>query len=204
MRRLFQWADQDFHHISGLAQLGTVNGTTRDVIVIGIATIDRRNELALPTETPELIARYPTQGHSQRFRDFIRSEVQPWVAANYRTNGHEALMGESLAGLFVVGYVIFEVPGNMMLYKVGARRWIARIMMSWGLATAAMVFVNSEWQFYALRFVIGAEQWTLAHPEAIVEIQRGYVQAGSQVLYSPSKRPFTVAHKGKPVLDLFA
>lgn len=60
------------------------------------------------------------------------------------------------AGLFVVGYVLFEVPSNMMLYKVGARRWIARIMMSWGVATAAMVFVNSEWQFYALRFVIGA------------------------------------------------
>lgn len=60
------------------------------------------------------------------------------------------------AGLFVVGYVIFEVPSNMMLYKVGARRWIARIMMSWGLATAAMIFVTSEWQFYVLRFLIGA------------------------------------------------
>ena len=40
--------DQDFHHISGLAQLGTVNGTTRDVIVVGVASVDRRNELALP------------------------------------------------------------------------------------------------------------------------------------------------------------
>jgi MFS family permease len=60
------------------------------------------------------------------------------------------------ASLFVVGYVIFEVPSNLMLYKVGARRWIARIMISWGLATAAMVFVTNEWQFYALRFVIGA------------------------------------------------
>ncbi len=60
------------------------------------------------------------------------------------------------AGLFVVGYVIFEVPSNMMLYRVGARRWIARIMMSWGLATAAMVFVTAEWQFYVLRFLIGA------------------------------------------------
>ncbi|AKZ62099.1 MFS transporter permease [Herbaspirillum hiltneri N3] len=60
------------------------------------------------------------------------------------------------ASLFVVGYVLFEVPSNMFLYKVGARRWIARIMISWGLATAAMVFVSSEWQFYALRFLIGA------------------------------------------------
>jgi MFS family permease len=60
------------------------------------------------------------------------------------------------ASLFVVGYVLFEVPSNMFLYKVGARRWIARIMISWGVATAAMVFVTSEWQFYALRFLIGA------------------------------------------------
>jgi D-galactonate transporter len=60
------------------------------------------------------------------------------------------------AGLFVVGYVLFEVPSNLMLYKVGARRWIARIMVSWGIATALMAFVQTEWQFYALRFLIGA------------------------------------------------
>ena len=60
------------------------------------------------------------------------------------------------ASLFVIGYVLFEVPSNVLLYKVGARRWIARIMISWGLATAAMVFVQTEWQFYAVRFVIGA------------------------------------------------
>ncbi|WP_166360122.1 MFS transporter [Pseudomonas akapageensis] len=60
------------------------------------------------------------------------------------------------ASLFVVGYVLFEVPSNLMLYKVGARRWIARIMISWGLATAMMAFVTTEWQFYGLRFIIGA------------------------------------------------
>jgi len=60
------------------------------------------------------------------------------------------------ASLFVIGYVVFEVPSNILLYKVGARRWIARIMISWGLATSAMVLVNTEWQFYAVRFLIGA------------------------------------------------
>ena len=60
------------------------------------------------------------------------------------------------ASLFVIGYVIFEVPSNMALYRVGARRWIARIMISWGLATSAMVFVTNDWQFYALRFIVGA------------------------------------------------
>jgi MFS family permease len=59
------------------------------------------------------------------------------------------------ASLFVLGYVLFEVPSNLMLYKVGARRWIARIMISWGLTTVAMVFVRNEWQFYGLRFLLG-------------------------------------------------
>lgn len=93
---------QDFHHISGLAQLGTVNGTTRDVIVVGVASVDRRNELALPTEDPQLIAQYPTQGQSERFRRFLAEEVQPFVQGRFRTSGETALMGESLAGLFVV------------------------------------------------------------------------------------------------------
>ncbi len=93
---------QDFHHISGLAQLGTVNGTTRDVIVVGIASVDRRNELTLPTDDAELIARYPTQGHSDRFRRFVADEVMPFVDGHFRTSGEAALMGESLAGLFVV------------------------------------------------------------------------------------------------------
>lgn len=94
--------DQDFHHISGIAQLGTIVGTTRDVIIVGIASVDRRNELALPTEDAELIARYPTQGHSDRFRRFIGEEVQPFIESRLRTSGETALMGESLAGLFVV------------------------------------------------------------------------------------------------------
>ncbi|MFC5345967.1 alpha/beta hydrolase [Brevundimonas staleyi] len=93
---------QDFHHISGLAQLGTIVGTTRDVIVVGVASVDRRNELALPTEDPELIARYPTQGQSERFRRFLLEEVQPFVEGRFRTSGETVLMGESLAGLFVV------------------------------------------------------------------------------------------------------
>ncbi|WP_313472194.1 alpha/beta hydrolase-fold protein [Brevundimonas sp.] len=94
--------DQDFHHISGIAQLGTIVGTTRDVIVVGIASVDRRNELALPTDNPELIARYPTHGRSERFRRFVAEEVQPFIEGRFRTNGESALMGESLAGLFVV------------------------------------------------------------------------------------------------------
>lgn len=60
------------------------------------------------------------------------------------------------ASLFVVGYVLFEVPSNLLLYRYGPRRWIAQIIIAWGLATASMVFIWDEWQFYGLRFLVGA------------------------------------------------
>ncbi|MFD4250127.1 MFS transporter [Amycolatopsis thermoflava] len=62
------------------------------------------------------------------------------------------------AGLFFVGYVLFEVPSNMILYRVGARYWIARIMFTWGLVSMAMFLVRDEWSFYALRFLLGVAE----------------------------------------------
>ena len=59
------------------------------------------------------------------------------------------------AGVFFVGYLMFEIPSNIALHKYGARRWIARIMMSWGLLSAAMMFVQTPMSFYLLRFLIG-------------------------------------------------
>ena len=55
------------------------------------------------------------------------------------------------SGIFFIGYILLEIPSNLALHRFGARKWLARIMVSWGLATAAMVFVTAEWQFYALR-----------------------------------------------------
>jgi ACS family tartrate transporter-like MFS transporter len=59
------------------------------------------------------------------------------------------------AGLFFVSYFLFEVPSNLLLAKFGARRWIARIMVSWGLLSAAMIFVQGPYSFYLLRFLLG-------------------------------------------------
>ena len=57
-------------------------------------------------------------------------------------------------GLFFIGYVLFEVPSNLILYRVGARRWIARVMVSWGLVAAASAFVVGPRSFYVLRFLL--------------------------------------------------
>ena len=62
------------------------------------------------------------------------------------------------AGLFFVGYAFFEVPSNLILYRVGARKWIARIMITWGLLSAATIFVQGPVSFYALRFLLGVAE----------------------------------------------
>ncbi|MFO1112966.1 MAG: MFS transporter [Rhodospirillales bacterium] len=62
------------------------------------------------------------------------------------------------AGIFFVGYFLFEVPSNLVLEKVGARLWIARVMITWGLISGAMAFVQGETSFYVLRFLLGAAE----------------------------------------------
>jgi MFS transporter, ACS family, tartrate transporter len=62
------------------------------------------------------------------------------------------------AGVFFIAYFLLETPSNLILVKVGARRWIARIMFTWGLLSGAMAFVQGETSFYVLRFLLGAAE----------------------------------------------
>ncbi len=91
------------------------------------------------------------------------------------------------AGLFFLSYAACEIPSNLLLYRVGARRWLARIMVTWGLLAMAMLFVRTPWQFYGMRVLLGmAEagffpgvlfylcQWFPAHMRART-ISRFYV-----------------------------
>ncbi|MEO6041887.1 MAG: MFS transporter [Croceibacterium sp.] len=61
-------------------------------------------------------------------------------------------------GLFFLAYALFEVPSNLILARVGARPWIARIMITWGVLAAGMMFVHAAWQFYLVRFLLGAAE----------------------------------------------
>ena len=58
-------------------------------------------------------------------------------------------------GIFYLGYLVFELPSNLLLRRFGARRWIARIMISWGLVSCCTMFVRDQWSFYALRILLG-------------------------------------------------
>jgi sugar phosphate permease len=62
------------------------------------------------------------------------------------------------AGLFFIGYAVFEVPSNILLHKVGAKWWLARIMVSWGIVATCFMFVQGETSFYVLRFLLGVTE----------------------------------------------
>ncbi|MEO8309399.1 MAG: MFS transporter [Pseudomonadota bacterium] len=62
------------------------------------------------------------------------------------------------AGIFFAAYALFEVPSNLVLARVGARLWIARIMVTWGILSIAMMFVQGKWSFYTLRVLLGVAE----------------------------------------------
>ena len=62
------------------------------------------------------------------------------------------------AGIFFIAYFIFEVPSNLIMHRVGARIWMARIMITWGIISSSMMFVKGPASFYALRFLLGVAE----------------------------------------------
>jgi uncharacterized protein len=95
--------DQDFPHIAGLGQLGALSWTYQQLIIVGVRTNQRRHELTPPiTREPRLAQELPEAGGAPEFRRYLERDVIPFIESNYRTGERRALMGESLAGLFVV------------------------------------------------------------------------------------------------------
>lgn len=78
--------------------------------------------------------------------------VRPYLQADIGISTFAFGLG---AGLFFIGYAVFEVPSNMLMQKFGARAWLTRIMLSWGVVAAATAFVQNETQFYILRVLLG-------------------------------------------------
>ncbi|WP_374145424.1 MFS transporter [Sphingomonas sp. 28-63-12] len=76
------------------------------------------------------------------------------VSMNAELKFSEAVYGLGVA-CFFISYALFEVPSNLLLNRFGARRWLARIMVTWGIVSMAMVFVRTPWEFYGLRFLLG-------------------------------------------------
>jgi predicted alpha/beta superfamily hydrolase len=99
---------EDFLHVAGLVQVSVGNGTMRPFILVGIENTERRRDLTGPTRVDADRTIAPRVGGSAAFRTFIRSELMPAVTSRYRTTAETAIMGESLAGLFVVETLLLE------------------------------------------------------------------------------------------------
>jgi predicted alpha/beta superfamily hydrolase len=93
---------EDFLHVAGLIQVSVGNGTMRPFLLVGIENTERRRDMTGPTENAEDKKIAARVGGSAAFRTFIRTELMPQVKARYRTTAETAIVGESLAGLFVV------------------------------------------------------------------------------------------------------
>jgi len=99
---------EDFLHVAGLVQILSMNGTMRPHILVGIENTERRRDLTGPTSVDSDLEIAPHVGGSASFRDFIREELMPFIDESYRTTGETAIVGESLAGLFVVETLLLE------------------------------------------------------------------------------------------------
>lgn len=99
---------EDFLHVAGLVQVSVGNGTMRPFLLVGIENTERRRDMTGPTENEEDKKIAPRVGGSEAFRKFIRTELMPSVESRYRTTGETAIVGESLAGLFVVETLLLE------------------------------------------------------------------------------------------------
>jgi predicted alpha/beta superfamily hydrolase len=99
---------EDFLHVAGLVQVSAGNGTMRPFLLVGIENTERRRDLSGPTDNAEDRKMAPRVGGSEAFRRFLRTELMPQVRARYRTTEETAIVGESLAGLFVVETFFLE------------------------------------------------------------------------------------------------
>ena len=99
---------EDFLHVAGLVQVGVANGTMRPLILVGIENTERRRDMTGPTDSAKDKEIAPRVGESASFRKFVRKELMPEVRKRYRTTDEAAVVGESLAGLWVVETLLLE------------------------------------------------------------------------------------------------
>lgn len=99
---------EDFLHVAGLVQVGVGNETMRPMLLVGIGNTERRRDTTGPTSNAEDKKIAPHVGGSAAFRKFIRDELMPEIKKRYRTTDETAIVGESLAGLFVVETFFLE------------------------------------------------------------------------------------------------
>jgi D-galactonate transporter len=126
-----------------------VTMSTTDVLLAGESLEDRTYRKVTLKIVPILVICYVAAYFDRVNISFAKLQMQSALGLSDTVYG----LG---AAIFFIGYFLFETPSNLILHRIGARRWITRIMISWGITSSAMMFVNGPVAFYVLRFLLGA------------------------------------------------
>ncbi len=151
--------EQDFPHIAGMLQSIDINWTLEPVILIGVETVNRRYEVSPPSDDPRYVKAMGSEvGGSQELRDFIRKDVMPWVESEYRVTGDRAVMGESLAGLWIVETLLKEPDLFTKYAAISPSLWWEEMGVAKASKGVFAAFPSGERQLY---LTMGNEGWNM-------------------------------------------
>ncbi|MBK6732052.1 MAG: alpha/beta hydrolase [Bacteroidetes bacterium] len=109
--------NEDFLHIVGLVQFFNLQFQMPDIIIVGIANVDRKRDFTFHTDLEDLQKDFPTTGHSDVFIKFIEEELQPFISNTYKTDGIKYIIGQSLAGL-LASEILLKKPDLFTHYII--------------------------------------------------------------------------------------
>jgi predicted alpha/beta superfamily hydrolase len=198
-------AKEDFHHITGIVQVSVANGLMDPILVIGIENTERRRDMTGPTEKPEDKKIAPRVGGSAQFRKFLKDELVPRIERDFRGNGERTLLGESLAGLFVVE-TFFEEPQLFHRYiSVSPSLWWNDGFL---LKHAAVRLKTLPVQGRTLYLTVGGKDDNTEVTNQFVEALRMAALPGLKLYYEPmpDEAHATMLHAGalRALRKLFA
>lgn len=131
--------EEDFIHIAGIVQFGTFSWINMlpASIVVGIENVDRKRDFTYPSENELDEKEFPSSGQSERFIEFIEKELQPFVAARYRTEGDKTLIGQSLGGLLATE-ILLKNTALFERYIIVSPSlwWDEERLLSWDMSLA--------------------------------------------------------------------
>ena len=145
--------DEDFPHVAGFVDVSIKNAVIRPMLVVGVKNTERRRDLVAATRVADEQKVAPHAGGAERFRRFLGDELKPYIAAHYRVTAESAIIGESLAGLFVLETLVVT-PGMFDAYiAVDPSVWwdqqalvrsAAERIAAWPAAPRALFVTTSE------------------------------------------------------------
>ena len=151
-------AEQDFPHIAGLAQYSEIVGAVEPFILIGIETENRRSELTPPSDDVRYDESFEERGGSEKFRQYIREDIMPWVEERYRNSPERVVMGESLAGLFITETMLRDPSLFTSYVAVSPSLWWDDLRLVRDAPALLANFTDLPLRAY---FTMGNEGWAM-------------------------------------------